>query len=172
MHSYRGFLLIFLSGIIGIATLFFASETTHAQQQAQKVVEEVQIIGRRRLRQEDILYYVQTRAGDPFNEQQIQRDLQTLLSLGFFDKVKSRVYTEEGPRGGVVVIFQVSELPIIRDIQFEGLNSLAESDMLKTFRETPRRRFQREHLRSGKGTRGRACSQRITCRTRSSQCHR
>ncbi|HXM35591.1 MAG TPA: POTRA domain-containing protein, partial [Pyrinomonadaceae bacterium] len=135
MHSYRGLLLIFLGGIIGSATLFFAFETTHAQQQTQRTVEEVQIIGRRRLRQEDILYYVQTRAGDPFNEQQIQRDLQTLLTLGFFDKVKSRVYTEEGPRGGVVVIFQVSELPIIRDLQFEGLHSLAESDILKAFRE-------------------------------------
>src|SRR5258705_240062 len=136
MHSYRGLLLTFLSGIIGIATLFFAFETTQAQQQQSvRTVEEVQIIGRRRLRQEDILYYVQTRAGDPFNPQQIERDLQTLLSLGFFDKVKSRVYTEEGPRGGVVVIFQVSELPIIRDLQFEGLHSLAESDILKTFRE-------------------------------------
>ena len=135
MHSYRGFLLILLGGIIGVATLSFAFETTHAQQQAQRTVEEVQIIGRRRLRQEDILYYVQTRAGDPFNEQQIQRDLQTLLTLGFFDKVKSRVYTEEGPRGGVVVIFQVSELPIIRDLQFAGLHSLAESDILKAFRE-------------------------------------
>jgi outer membrane protein insertion porin family len=136
MHSYRGLLLTFLSGIIGIATLFFAFETTQAQQQQSvRTVEEVQIIGRRRLRQEDILYYVQTRAGDPFNPQQIERDLQTLLSLGFFDKVKSRVYTEEGPRGGVVVIFQVSELPIIRDLQIEGLHSLAESDILKTFRE-------------------------------------
>jgi len=135
MHSYRGFLLIFLSGIFGLVTLLVTSETTQAQQQCQKTVEEVQIIGRRRLRQEDILYYVQTRAGDCFNEQQIQRDLQTLLSLNFFDKVKSRVYTEEGPRGGVVVIFQVSELPIIRDLQFEGLHSLAESDILKSFRE-------------------------------------
>lgn len=135
MHSYRGFLLIFLCGIIGLVTFFFAPEVTHAQQQCQRTVEEVQIIGRRRLRQEDILYYVQTRQGDCFNEQQIQRDMQTLLGLGFFDKVQSRVYTEEGPRGGVVVIFQVKELPIIRDLQFVGLHSLAESDILKTFRE-------------------------------------
>ena len=42
---------------------------------------------------------------------------------------------EEGSRGGVNVIFVVEELPIIRDIQFEGLSSVAESDILKTFRE-------------------------------------
>lgn len=135
MHSYRGFLLIFLSAFIGITTLFAAPERTHAQQPAQRTVEDVQIIGNRRLRREDILYYVQTRPGDPFSEAQIQRDLQTLLTLTFFDKVQSRVYTEEGPRGGVLVIFEVKELPIVRDLQFEGLHSVAESDILKAFRE-------------------------------------
>jgi outer membrane protein insertion porin family len=135
MHSYRGFLLILLSTFIGITTFVAASERTHAQQPAQRTVEDVQIIGNRRLRREDILYYVQTRAGDPFSEAQIQRDLQTLLTLTFFDKIQSRVYTEEGPRGGVIVIFEVKELPIIRDLQFEGLHSVAESDILKAFRE-------------------------------------
>ncbi len=61
--------------------------------------------------------------------------MQTVLQLGFFDKVQSRVYTEEGPRGGIVVIFEVKELPIIRDLQFEGLHSVQESDLLKAFRE-------------------------------------
>ena len=80
-------------------------------------------------------YYVQTRAGDPFNEEQIQRDLQAILALGFFDKTATRVLTEEGARGGINVIFEVKELPIIRDLQFEGLKSVAESDVLKAFRE-------------------------------------
>src|SRR5206468_11146031 len=33
------------------------------------------------------------------------------------------------------VIFEVRELPIIRDLQFEGLKSVPESDVLKAFRE-------------------------------------
>src|SRR4029079_11641771 len=76
-----------------------------------------------------------TRPGDPYNEQQVQRDLQAILALGFFDKTSTRVLTEEGARGGVNVIFEVKELPIIRDLQFEGLKSVPESDVLKTFRE-------------------------------------
>jgi outer membrane protein insertion porin family len=135
MHSYRGFLLILLSGFVGIATFLFAPVSTHAQQPAQRTVEDVQIIGNRRLRKEDILYWIQIRQGDPFTEAQLQRDMQAILQLGFFDKVKSRVYWEEGPRGGVVVIFEVKELPIIRDLQFEGIHSIAESDILKAFRE-------------------------------------
>ena len=65
----------------------------------------------------------------------MQRDLQAILALGFFDKTKTRVSTEEGARGGINVIFEVAELPIIRDLQFEGLKSVPESDVLKAFRE-------------------------------------
>jgi outer membrane protein insertion porin family len=133
MHLYRGLLLIFVSGIVLLHSIS-APRPVNAQQ-GQRLVESVDITGNRRLREDDILYYVQTRPGDPFNEQQIQRDLQTILGLGFFDKTATRVLTEEGSRGGINVIFEVKELPIIRDLQFEGLKSVPESDVLKTFRE-------------------------------------
>src|SRR6266478_4783902 len=134
MHSYRGFLLMLVSGIVLLASIVSVPRSTFAQQN-QRLVESVDITGNRRLRKDDILYYVQTRPGDPYNEQQIQRDLQAILNLGFFDKTATRVLTEDGARGGVNIIFEVRELPIIRDLQFEGLKSVPESDVLKTFRE-------------------------------------
>jgi outer membrane protein insertion porin family len=135
MHSYRAFMLVLVSGLILITAIFLVPERAQAQQPAQRLVEDVQIIGNRRLRREDILYYIQVRPGDPYNLEQAQRDMLAILALGFFDKVQSRAYTEDGPRGGVVVIFEVKELPIIRDLQFEGLHSVPESDVLKAFRE-------------------------------------
>src|SRR4029079_4985199 len=134
MHLYRGLLLIFVSGIVLLHSIS-APRPVNAQQQTQRLVESVDITGNRRLRKDDILYYIQTRPGDPYNEAQVQRDLQAILALGFFDKTKTRVSTEEGARGGINVIFEVSELPIIRDLQFEGLKSVPESDVLKAFRE-------------------------------------
>ncbi len=101
----------------------------------QRLVENVDIQGNRRYRDEDLIYYVKTRQGDVFNPQQLERDLKDLLSLNFFDKTKTRVLTEDGPRGGVNVIFEVKELPIIRDLQFEGAKAIQESDILKAFRE-------------------------------------
>jgi outer membrane protein insertion porin family len=134
MHPCRGFLPILFTGIMGIASIIAAPERANAQQ-TQRLVESVSVINNRRLRQEDILYYVQTRAGDVYNPDQVSRDLQSILALGFFDKTATRVLIEEGPRGGVNVIFEVRELPIIRDLQFEGLKSVSESDVLKAFRE-------------------------------------
>ncbi len=104
--------------------------------QAQRVlVESVEVEGNRRLRDEDILYHIQTRPGDTYNEAQIQRDYQALLNLPFFDKTKVRVSTTDGPRGGKVVIFDVVELPVIRELTFKGLKSIGEADVLKEFRE-------------------------------------
>ncbi|HSV33685.1 MAG TPA: outer membrane protein assembly factor BamA [Pyrinomonadaceae bacterium] len=133
MHLYRVFLLAVVITAVGITLFGFVSHS-RAQQQ-QRLVEHVDIIGNRRLRKEDIIYYIQTREGERYNPAQVERDLQAILSLGFFDKVDTRVTIEDGPRGGVNVTFFVKELPIIRDIQFEGLKSASESDVLKEFRE-------------------------------------
>ena len=136
MHSYRAFWLFCLGLFVGISVNFATPRPVNAQQTpSQRVVENVDVIGNRRLRKDDILYYIQTRPGDVYSEDAIQRDYQTLLSLTFFDKTATRVLTETGPRGGVNVIFEVKELPIIRDLTFEGLKSVAESDVLKAFRE-------------------------------------
>ncbi len=141
MHSYRAFWLFFLGLLAGFTVTFMTPGRVIAQQpstqapQTQRLVESVDIIGNRRLRKDDILYYIQTRPGDPYNVDQVQRDYQTLLSLTFFDKTATRVLTENGPRGGVNIIFEVKELPIIRDLTFEGLKSVQESDVLKAFRE-------------------------------------
>src|SRR5918912_3585582 len=101
----------------------------------QRLVERVDVEGNRRLRDEDIIYHIQTRAGDVYNPAQVQRDLQALLNLSFFDKTETRVATQPGDKGGVVVIFYVKELPVIRDLTFKGLHSIAEADVLKAFRE-------------------------------------
>ena len=114
------------------AVTFSTAQTTPP---AQRLVEAVDIQGNRRLRDDDLLYYVQTRPGDNFETPKIERDLRALLDLGFFDKTETRVLTEEGTRGGVNIIFYVKELPIIRDLQFDGMKSVTESEALKAFRE-------------------------------------
>jgi outer membrane protein insertion porin family len=134
MHSYRVVWLAVL-GLLFATSSFFVASRVGAQQPQQRVVEDVDVQGNRRLRKDDLIYYIQTRPGDIYNPAQVERDLQTLLSLNFFDKVETRVAIDDAPRGGVRVTFYVRELPIIRDIQFEGLKSVSESDVLKTFRE-------------------------------------
>lgn len=141
MHILRLFGLFLLVFVLSVSPSLAADEkaknntTTETIAKQQQLIESVDIQGNRRLRDEDLLYYIKTRPGDVYSQAQLERDLKELLSLNFFDKIKTRVLTEEGVRGGVNVIFEVSELPIIRDLQFEGLKAVPESDILKAFRE-------------------------------------
>ncbi|MBA3600316.1 MAG: outer membrane protein assembly factor BamA [Acidobacteria bacterium] len=143
MHILRLFGLVLLSFMLSASpTLAVTDEkakenlaTVKTVNQQQQVVELVDIQGNRRLRDDDLFYYIKTRQGDVYNQAQVERDLKELLSLNFFDKTETKVLTEEGVRGGVNVIFQVKELSIIRDLQFEGLKAVPESDVLKAFRE-------------------------------------
>jgi len=125
-----GFYLFFLQN--GFAVTSAASKT---EKPSQQIVESVDIQGNRRLRDEDLIYYIRTREGDVYDPAALERDLQELLSLNFFDKTATRVLTTPGVRGGVNVIFEVREWPIIRDLQFVGLKAVEESDVLKAFRE-------------------------------------
>src|SRR5690242_4537060 len=130
MHSLRAFGLAILSfTVLALAAPIVVGQTP------QQIVESVDIQGNRRLRDEDLLYYIKTRPGDVYDPAALERDLKELLSLNFFDKTATRVLTEPGARGGVNVIFEVKELPIIRDLEFKGAKAVQESDILKAFRE-------------------------------------
>jgi outer membrane protein insertion porin family len=141
MHNLRAFGLVFLA--LAAFTVSAAARTSSSavspveskNVDPQQVVESVDIQGNRRLRDEDLLYYIKTRPGDVYDPAALERDLKELLSLNFFDKTATRVLTEEGVRGGINVIFEVRELPIIRDLQFKGMKAVQESDVLKEFRE-------------------------------------
>ena len=133
MHNSRALgpriLSIFILAFAALAAFILPA---YGQQQ---IVESVDIQGNRRLRDEDLLYYIKTRPGDVYDPAALERDLKELLSLNFFNKTETRVLTEQGVRGGVNVIFEVKELPIIRDLTFKGLKAVQESDVLKAFRE-------------------------------------
>lgn len=104
-------------------------------QQAGRLVEEVVVEGNRRLTDEEIIRHLRTRPGDTYEEATVRNDLQALLDLGTLDPTQTRVTIETGQRGGVVVIFNVVELPIIRALDFAGLKSVSEAEVRAALRE-------------------------------------
>jgi surface antigen-like variable number repeat protein/TonB-like protein len=88
---------------------------------AGRLVESVDIMGNRRLTAREIRSWIKTRPGEPYNPEQIKKDFDAVLATGYFNKLQTRVFTEEGVRGGLVVVFEVAELPLIVEVKFEGL---------------------------------------------------
>ena len=127
--------------------------------------------GNRRLRDEDILYYVQTRPGDVYKPEQVERDLQAILDLRQFLR-QSRIPTsapKTGRSGGVIVIFNVKELPIIRDIQFEGHEERYRGRRAQGFPRAARRHLEGRRVRPRQGQRLEARHQGTARRARQTQ---
>lgn len=99
------------------------------------MVEDIEFRGNRRIPRDTLQYSLQTKKDDRYNPDQVRRDFESLLNLGFFDPLKSKVYEADGPKGGKIVIFEVKEYPIIRDLQYRGMKSVTESEMFTKFKE-------------------------------------
>jgi outer membrane protein insertion porin family len=134
MRPHKTFPTCLAITFIGIFSLLAIPSSAQAQS-SKRLVKTLEIQGNRRLRDEDIISHIKTRLGEPFSEKRIQRDLQALLELGVFDKTQTRVSTEQGLRGGVVVIFEVAELPLILEVTFKGFIGIEDSEIIKVLRE-------------------------------------
>ena len=119
------------------ATFSVSVAPAHAQAAAGQdvLVDDVEIRGNRRIPKESILYYVQSKPGDRYSQALAQRDLEAIVQLGFFDPIATKFFLDDGPRGGKVIIFQVREYPIIRDLQYRNMKSATESEVLTRFKE-------------------------------------
>src|SRR5262245_41659177 len=131
--------VIYLASVSLISQAYIFAQSTPTKHSSQtgdeSIIEDIEIRGNRRVPSESILYYVQSKPQEPFNLNLAMRDLQAILQMGLFDPLETKLYTEEGTRGGKIVIFQVKEYPIIRDLQYRGLKSASESEVLTRFKD-------------------------------------
>src|SRR5262252_6711093 len=130
--------VFFLASAIVIAIFFFVSvrpALAQSPQASESFVEEIEIRGNRRIPRESVLYYVQSKPQDRFDLSLAQRHLQSILQMGMFDPLATKLFIEDGPRGGKVIIFQVKEYPIIRSIDYRGMKSATESEVLTRWKE-------------------------------------
>ncbi|HSR67984.1 MAG TPA: outer membrane protein assembly factor BamA [Acidobacteriota bacterium] len=101
-------------------------------QDSSQRIEEVLVVGNRRIPESTVRFYIQTKENDPYNEDQILRDYRSLLRTSFFEDAS--VKRRDGETG-LIIIFEVSERPLIREIEYVGLSSFKESDILERFRD-------------------------------------
>src|SRR5437764_3889055 len=84
-------------------------------------IEGVEPRNNRRIPSDTIKYHIQTKAGAVLNFETIRRDVKELYATNYFDDIQ--VIEEPGKSGGIIVVFQVKEKPLIRSIDFTGLNT-------------------------------------------------
>ncbi len=89
-------------------------------------VVEVRIVGNDTIKKEKILPHIRTRAGRPFREAIIHRDVRQLYKTGMFAMVEP-LY-QPAP-GGRVVIFKVVERPMLKYVKYVGNRKVKDKDL-------------------------------------------
>jgi Surface antigen variable number repeat len=75
----------------------------------QNEIEEVRFSGLNHVSEETVRAVIHTKAGDPYNADALRQDFKAVWNLKLFDDVQSKL--ENGPRGGVLVTFILTERP-------------------------------------------------------------
>jgi len=99
------------------------------------VVERVEFVGNRRVRSETLKAKIFTREGDPYNEETLHRDFQALWNTQFFEDIRLEVEDSPSRANAKIIIFYLKERPVIRRIEYKGIKSVTESDILERFKD-------------------------------------
>jgi outer membrane protein insertion porin family len=113
----------------------FASQTPQGAPQQPAVIERIEFIGNRRVRNDTLKARIFSRENDAYNEETLRRDFQALWNTQFFEDVKLRVEDSPDKPNAKIIIFEVKERPIIRRIRYDNIHSVSESDILDRFKE-------------------------------------
>jgi len=74
-----------------------------------------------------------SKKGDVYSEAALRRDYMSLWNTGYFDDI--RLEATESPKGGMIITFFVREKKLVRSIDYKGLSSVQQSDVLDEFKK-------------------------------------
>lgn len=112
--------------------LFWLVPTHSIAQQAGQLIQDIEVSGNRKTPKETVKSRIYTRAGDVYDEAALQRDLRSVWNTGYFDDV--RIEREQTTKGWNIT-FYVSEKKTIRTIEYKGLSSISQSDVLERYKK-------------------------------------
>lgn len=113
-----------------IALLVVSAASALAQ--GSQTIDQIRVIGNRRIPKETILARLFTHPGDTYDPISIERDFNSLWNTSYFEDL--RIEREETEKGIILNVF-VRERPTIREINYKGNNSVSTSDILDRFKK-------------------------------------
>jgi len=115
-----------------ILLLTMALTATAALAQQPQTIEQIRVIGNRRIPKETVLARLFTHPGDVYDPISIERDFNSLWNTSYFEDL--RIEREDSEKGIILNVF-VRERPTIREINYKGLNAVSQSDVLDRFKK-------------------------------------
>jgi outer membrane protein insertion porin family len=120
-----------MNRLAGLLILLLLAAGSALAQQSQ-TVDQIRVIGNRRIPKETILARLFTHQGDSYDPISVERDFNSLWNTGYFEDL--RIEREDTEKGIILNVF-VREKPTIREINYKGLNAVSVSDVLDRFKK-------------------------------------
>jgi outer membrane protein insertion porin family len=92
-------------------------------------IEAVRVEGNERFDDDTIRFYLSSRPGRPFDSATAQLDYMSLFNTAWFSNLVMQ--WEEGTAGGIVVVVEVKELPLLRQVKILGTDKVEVDDFME-----------------------------------------
>ena len=106
-----------------------------AAPQGTATIERIEFQGNRRIRSETLRARIFSRPGDAVSEEALRRDFHALWNTQYFEDIRLEIEDSADKPNQKIIIFYVTERPIIRRIEYKGNKSVSESDILDRFKD-------------------------------------
>ena len=133
LHVSKLFVVVYL-----IAQVFPQLLSAQEQQQPtgpQFTIERIEFVGNRRIQRDTLTARIFSRQGDLYSEDAIRRDFQALWNTQFFEDIRLEVEDSPDNPTAKIIVYYVTERPVIRRIEYKGNKSVSESDILDAFKD-------------------------------------
>jgi outer membrane protein insertion porin family len=101
-------------------------------QPTQVLIQAIRFRGNRRILSSTLRARIFSHPGDVYDPNALERDFMALWNTGYFDDI--RLEAADGPHGKILTFF-VREKKLIRSIDYKGMTSVSESDVMDRFRQ-------------------------------------
>ncbi len=98
-------------------------------------IERIEFQGNRRIRSETLRARIFSRPGDAVNEDALRRDFHALWNTQYFEDIRLEIEDSADKPNQKIIIYYVTERPIVRRIEYKGNKSVSESDILDRFKD-------------------------------------
>ena len=100
-----------------------AQQAPAATAEGTPTIERIEFQGNRRIRSETLRARIFSRPGDALNEDALRRDFHALWNTQYFEDIRLEIEDSADKPNQKVIIFYVTERPIVRRIEYKGNKS-------------------------------------------------
>jgi len=87
---------------------------------------DIQTNGLKKVEREAVLQKISEKVNSEFDESKVRADIQILYDMGYFDGIE---VSQQPVQGGIRLIFDFVERPVIADVEIEGNDNISTSDL-------------------------------------------